>query len=213
MRSKWFVFITLAVILACLGAILLYNIPPVHEQLSWRVASLRTQIERAINPPEQVVFVPEGEISTVQADKFVLAQEPEFTATAVLPSPVFTPENSDVTATVLPSPTATQSPTPIPAFVQLSGVVHEYQQMNNCGPATLSMNLSYWGWEGDQRDTRAALRPNFQQVDDKNVNPSEMEAFVEANTGLEAVARVGGDIGLLKKFIAAGFPVMIQLGT
>ena len=32
------------------------------------------------------------------------------------------------------------------------------------------MALSFWGWQGDQRDTRAYLRPNFATVDDKNVN-------------------------------------------
>jgi len=84
--------------------------------------------------------------------------------------------------------------------------------MNNCGPATLSMALSYWDWQGDQRDTRLVLRPNFATVDDKNVMPAEMEQFVEQETGLQAIVRVGGDIEMLKRFVAGGFPVIIEKG-
>jgi hypothetical protein len=58
-----------------------------------------------------------------------------------------------------PTATATLLPTPIPVKVVLGGIVHEYQQFNNCGPANLAMALSYWGWQGDQRDTRA-FAPN-----------------------------------------------------
>jgi hypothetical protein len=94
----------------------------------------------------------------------------------------------------------------------LDGLVHEYQMMNNCGPATLAMLLSYWGWQGDQRDTRAFLRPNHATVDDKNVMPSELAAFIETQTGLRALVRVGGDLPTLKRLIAAGFPVIIEKG-
>jgi tetratricopeptide (TPR) repeat protein len=89
--------------------------------------------------------------------------------------------------------------------------VHEYQQFNNCGPANLAMALSFWGWQGDQRDTRAFLRPNL-QVDDKNVSPEEMVAYVQHFTALRALTRVGGDLDLLKRLIAAGFPVLIEAG-
>jgi len=93
----------------------------------------------------------------------------------------------------------------------LSGIRHEYQQFNNCGPANLAMTLSYWGWQGDQRDTRAYLRPNL-EVDDKNVMPAEMVVFVQQSAGMSALARVGGDIELLKQLVAAGFPVVIEAG-
>ncbi len=93
----------------------------------------------------------------------------------------------------------------------LAGVIHEYQQFNNCGPANLAMALSYWGWQGDQRDTRSFLRPNL-KVDDKNVNPAEMVAYVEGYAGMQAVARVGGDLDLLRGLLAAGFPVLVEAG-
>jgi len=96
--------------------------------------------------------------------------------------------------------------------VILTGIKHEYQQMNNCGPATLAMALSFWGWNGDQRDTRRFLRPNFANVDDKNVSPEEMATYVETFSELKALVRVGGNIDLLKQLVAAGFPVIIEKG-
>ena len=42
--------------------------------------------------------------------------------------------------------------------------------------------------------------------------PAEMVAFVQQSAGLKALARVGGDIDLLKQLIAAGFPVVIEAG-
>lgn len=91
----------------------------------------------------------------------------------------------------------------------LTGILHQFQMWNNCGPANLSMALSFWGWKGDQRDTAAVLKPNQR---DKNVMPYEMEAFVEDQTDLEAVVRVGGDLQILKAFIASGFPVVVEKG-
>jgi hypothetical protein len=91
----------------------------------------------------------------------------------------------------------------------LSGVLHQFQMWNNCGPANLSMALSFWGWKGDQRVTAAFLKPNQR---DKNVMPYEMEDFIEQETDLEAVVRVGGDLQILKAFISSGFPVIVEKG-
>jgi hypothetical protein len=102
-------------------------------------------------------------------------------------------------------------PTPIPESVALSGIRHEYQKFNNCAPASLSMVLSYWGWTGDQIEARAYLRPNF-EVDDKNVNAFEIVDYVKKQTQLDALWRVGGDLPLLKRLVAAGFPVLIEKG-
>jgi tetratricopeptide (TPR) repeat protein len=73
------------------------------------------------------------------------------------------------------------------------------------------MMLSYWGWTGDQFQTRLYLRPSF-ELDDKNVNPSELVTYVEQNTDFDAVWRVGGNFETLKRLLAAGFPVMIEKG-
>jgi tetratricopeptide (TPR) repeat protein len=185
----------------CLVAVTLYNIPALHDRLAWRVDTLRVRVLRALKPPQQQLFVPQGQ-STVSV---------QASSTPAL-SPTATPVLLVSTGTPSPSPTPTLTPTPIPGQVALSGAVHEYQAFNNCGPATLAMALSYWGWKGDQRDTRLALRPNFTKVDDKNVNPSEMVAFTEQSAGLKALASPGGDLETLKRFLAAGFPAIIEIG-
>jgi tetratricopeptide (TPR) repeat protein len=125
--------------------------------------------------------------------------------------PTFTPTLPGATPTATLSATDTPVPTPLPVTVSLNGVRHEYQNFNNCGPATLSMALSFWGWQGDQNVARGYLRPNYQE-DDKNVNPFEMVDFVKSQTDLEALFRVGGDLDTLKRFLAAGYPVLIEKG-
>ena len=190
--------------LVCLCAVFVYYLPPVNARLAWRVADLRVQVRRALNPPEQVVFVPQEQqdhiAAVVEATLRALTPSPAATTSPTLPGPTETPP---------PAATPTQVPTPIPSQALLKGIRHEYQKFNNCGPANLSMALSYWGWQGDQRDTAAFLRPGEY---DKNVMPGEMEAFVEQETDLKALVRYGGDLELLKRLIAAGFPVVIEKG-
>jgi tetratricopeptide (TPR) repeat protein len=201
MRNRLIGLLVAGMVLTCLAGILIYNLPPVHARLAWRVENLRVQIRRAINPPEEAVFVPRQQLeAAVQATLLAM------TVTAALPTATLTATPTPATtATPLPSPT----PTPIPAQAALSGIRHEYQQFNNCGPANLAMGLSYWDWQGDQRDTAAFLRPGEY---DKNVMPAEMVAFVEEKTELKALSRVGGDLNTIKRFIAAGFPVLIEKG-
>lgn len=193
----------LAFVLVLLGvcpliAVLAYNLPFVKERLEWRLVNLRAEVWYALFPPEEVIFTPNPTVAAIVRS----------TLSAFTPSPTATPTPGP-TSTLTPTPTPTAEPTPIPTSVQLNGVRHEYQKWNNCGPATLSMALSFWGWEGDQVDAARVLKPNPR---DKNVMPYEMEAFVEEQTGLQAVVRVGGDLDLLRRFIAAGFPVLIEKG-
>jgi len=197
--------------LFCLAGVLVYQLPPIQERLAWRVENLAGQVRRMINPPEQVVFVP---LSTSQAGAGQALTETVPSATpveiiALTATTNLTTDAPTVAPTLTPIPTATS--TPIPPVVLLAGVMHEYQQFNNCGPANLAMALSYWGWQGDQRDTRSFLRPNL-EVDDKNVNPAEMVAYVHGFTGMQAVARVGGNLDLLRELLAGGFPVLVEAG-
>jgi tetratricopeptide (TPR) repeat protein len=71
------------------------------------------------------------------------------------------------------------------------------------------MALSYWKWDGDQRIIADFTKPNPR---DKNVTPYELTAYVEEKTQLQTILRVGGEIELLKRFLAAGFPVIIEKG-
>jgi len=184
----------------CLLASLAYNLPPIHDRLAWRVDNLRVAIKRYFNPPEQVVFTPQEQVEAiVQATLTALAP-------SAMPSPV-----PGITDTLSPSPVPSLIPTLIPERVSLSGIRHEYQKFNNCAPTNLSMVLSYWGWQGDQFETRAYLRPSF-EIDDKNVNPFEIVDYVEKYTDFDAIWRVGGNLELLKRLVAAGFPVLIEKG-
>lgn len=211
MRKNIVIFTGLAVTVCCLIGMGVYFLPPVHDRLAPRLANLRAEVYYFFNPPEAVVFLPQ---QSTQVSAIVHATQTSLAMAASTPTPSASPTalQPQDTPTLPPSPTPTLSPTQIPERVTLAGLVHEYQQMNNCGPATLAMALSYWGWQGDQRDTRLFLRPNFATVDDKNVNPYEMAAYVEQAAGLKAVVRVGGDVDLVKRLVAAGFPVVVEKG-
>lgn len=192
----------------CLAAAAVYQLPPVQQRLGWRLETLRLRVWRAWRPPEAQVFVPVGLLTAPAVYQATTPPTAQHQPTPAFP-PLASPEPTRTAVTLTSSP----PPQPLlPPQVSLSGVTHEYQQFNNCGPATLAMALSYWNWTGDQRDTRAALRPNYSEVDDKNVNPGEMAAYAADQPGLIALSRVAGDLELLKRLLAAGFPVVIEIG-
>jgi tetratricopeptide (TPR) repeat protein len=197
MRKRYAMIAVVSAILLCLTSVLVYNLPPVHERLAWRVDNLLVGVRRFFNPPAEVVFTPQE-----QAEVIVNAT---LTAPTQPPPALLTPD------TPAPAPLPSLTPTAIPARAMLTGIRHEYQQFNNCAPANLSMAMSYWGWAGSQFETREYLRPNY-EVDDKNVNPFEIVDYVEQFTQYDALWRVGGDLDLLKRFVAAGFPVLIEKG-
>lgn len=209
-----------------LGA-MVYQYPPVYERVDWYISYYYIQIYRRFNPPEEVRFIPQQQVemavqSTLQAMTATASAEipPAQTEAPATPTPLppttglptaaFTLSPTP-TASATPTPTPTHTPTPVPDFVSLSGVKNEVETRNNCGPATLAMALSYWGWEGDQTVPQAVLRPN-PRIDDKNVMPAELENYVHNYTDLQALVRVGGDLDLMKRLIAAGFPVIVEKG-
>ncbi|MFN3308729.1 MAG: tetratricopeptide repeat protein [Anaerolineales bacterium] len=106
------------------------------------------------------------------------------------------------------SPTATPTPLVLPSAVSLPEPRWERQDINNCGPAALAMYLRYYGWEGDQFDISTLVKP---QRDDRNVNVEELAYYVRNRAGwLNIEYRVGGNLTLLKRLLAAGFPVLIE---
>ncbi|MCS7248576.1 MAG: tetratricopeptide repeat protein [Anaerolineales bacterium] len=128
-------------------------------------------------------------------------------AIAITRHPTPTEELNLLQASPLP-PTSTPTPLVLPATVNLPAPRWERQDINNCGPAALAMYLRYYGWEGDQFDISALIKP---QREDRNVNVEELAYYVRNRAGwLNLEYRVGGDITLLKRLLAAGFPVMIE---
>ena len=123
-------------------------------------------------------------------------------ATAASPAPA----SPDPQPAPSETPQATLPPPVVPPAVQLSGLTHVWQTWNNCGPATLAMNLSHCGLKISQADVAATIRPN---KEDKNVSPDELAAFAQAQ-GLHAIARVNGDPDRLRQLLASGIPVLVE---
>jgi len=97
-------------------------------------------------------------------------------------------------------------------YALLENPKHTYQTFNNCGPATLSMMLSWYGRDVSQKELGDAMRPY--QVpsgdnDDKTIFTYEFVEWAK-KYGLESIGRVNGDIELLKTFTANGIPVVVK---
>ena len=97
-------------------------------------------------------------------------------------------------------------------FALLENPKHTYQTFNNCGPATLSMMLSWYGENVSQKELGDKMRP-FQVAsgdnDDKTIFTHEFVDWAK-NYGFEAIGRVNVDINLLKTFTANGVPVVVK---
>lgn len=109
-------------------------------------------------------------------------------------------------------PSPTPSPAPLPSSRVIPGELHVFQTFNNCGPASLSMLLSYYGMQVSQAELGNKLRPY--QVpggdnDDKSVMLSELAKESEER-GFTAYHRPGGNVLLLKHFIANDIPVLVR---
>ncbi len=118
-----------------------------------------------------------------------------------------------VILTAIAVPVCAQTPAdPLPPAARITGLRHEFQTWNNCGPVNLTMVLSYYGWPHDQQTAAAWLKPT---VADKNVSPWELVAYVNVQRDLppmRALWRYGGDLRTLKALVAAGFPVIVESG-
>lgn len=129
-----------------------------------------------------------------------------------LPPPLVS-SSSIATTTTLPTrtlaPTLTPTSAPAPPSIRLQGFQHQFQTWNNCGPATIAMALSYFNLNLSQKETAAVLKPN---PEDRNVSPHEMADYVNEHTPYAALSRVNGALDTLKQLLAAGFPVIIELG-
>ncbi|MBN1260769.1 MAG: C39 family peptidase [Anaerolineae bacterium] len=165
-------------------------------------------------PGRYAYYLPEPLLALRQVEHADVLPTPVAPAAVVLPTatpvPTATP-TSPPEATLTPLPTATPLPTPtatptLPPHAFLEGLRHEHQGWNNCGPTTLTMLLSYWERTETQYDAAPVLKPD---PEDKNVSPGEMVAYAQS-LGLDALARVGGDLDLLKRLIAGGFPVIVE---
>lgn len=97
-------------------------------------------------------------------------------------------------------------------YALLSGSRQVYQTFNNCGPATLSMVLSFWGKIVSQEELGQKMRP-YQNPegdnDDKTIFTYEFVDWAEVY-GMKALYRVNGDLELLKTLTTNGIPVVTK---
>ena len=169
-------------------AILAYQIPAVNSRLAWRLELASVYFRGIIKPV--------GDLPTPIAQ------------TTAAATPTLSPSPSP---TLGPTATPQPSPTPLPDSITLLAPEWEFQDWNNCGPATLGLYLHYYGWEGDQYTISDVVKP---ERGDRNVNIEELLFYARNNAGwLQSRFRVGGTIELLKQFLAVGIPVMIEEGT
>lgn len=205
--------IFLWIILSIAVLIGLYYLPPIHSRLAWRVDNLRTQIKYYFNPPDEALFQPSAPVATAPVSQATLDVLQTF-------APSATPEGG--IATLAPTLTPTIVPTTIPARVLLGDFkyVDQNNRWNYCGPANLTMALSYWGWTGTRDDIAKVIKPGASDVKDfiqagktdKNVMPQEMLGFVNDQTEFTGVTRYGGTVELIKGFVAAGYPLIVEKG-
>lgn len=198
-------------IVLVLGVIVFY-LPPVYSRLMPRIEALQSSIKYRLNPPEEAVFQPAGPAPTETADSGTSSTQ------TPAPTPTRTP-----TPTRGPTLTPTITSTPLPDSVILTGIRYEDQKnrWNYCGPANLSMALNYVGWNGNRDTVARAIKPGVQDPkldfiqqgrSDVNVMPFEMVDYVNNETEFRALSRLGGNIDIAKKLIAANFPFIAEKG-
>lgn len=197
-------------ILLILGIVVFY-LPPVYSRLMPRVEALHSSVKYWINPPEEAIFQPAGQAPT---------ETTSGTSSTQTPSPTLTQTSTPTTG---PTLTPTITTTPLPASVTLTGFRYEDQKnrWNYCGPANLSMALNYVGWNGNRDTVAKSIKPGIQDPkldfiqqgrSDVNVMPYEMVDFVNYETEFRALSRLGGNIELTKRLLAAGFPLIAEKG-
>jgi len=167
-------------------AVLILQIPAVGARFAWRYEVWRTYAQNVIWPPgDMPTPLPHTSIAT--------STRPAHTPMPTIPA------------------SATATLPPLPLLVALPSPEYEVQGINNCGPATLAMTLRMYGSDKDQYDIAKIIKPVPQ---DRNVNPDELRYYVLNEAGwLSAEFRVGGDLTLLKRLLAANFPVIIEATT
>ncbi|MFC3602991.1 C39 family peptidase [Deinococcus soli (ex Cha et al. 2016)] len=129
--------------------------------------------------------------------------EPDPAPEPVIPTPV---QVQPPTPEVTPAPPPAAPSRVLPARASVTGIRHEYQRLNNCGPVTIGMALSRWGGTLNQSDIAPKLKPSRGDV---NVSPEELAAFARAQ-GMDVHLARGGDRALLRSLLASGFPVIVE---
>jgi hypothetical protein len=187
----------------------LAQVPGVDALLEIGVTPLPTALPAPSRPAER----PQISIPTVQATTLASPTPALSEAEVAVPTKALESElNKMATAvppTAIPLPTMTPTAVPLPRQARIDGLSIIPQGFNNCGPANLSINLDFYGDATTQNEAAALLKPNRE---DRNVSPWQIVDYVNEQTNLRAFVGSGGDLELIKRFVAAGFPVVVEKG-
>jgi tetratricopeptide (TPR) repeat protein len=190
----------------------IFFLPPVYSRAMPRIDGMISSIKYLINPPDEATFQPQQQS---QVDTALTQMMQTHVATQ--------PPEATLTPTAGPTLTPTITSTPLPASVSWTNFRYEDQKnrWNYCGPANLSMALNFVGWDGNRDTVARSIKPGVQDPkldfiqqgrSDVNVMPIELVDFVNSETEFRALSRLGGDIDLAKRLLAAGFPFIAEKG-
>ncbi len=204
--KRWAIIISVVALLA-----VIFSLPAVQSRVVYHSQRAYRAVKYWLKPPSEAVFLPSTELNlTAAPESTSLPTTPTTPQSMTEPTSVPSPTSAlAVTSTLGPTLMPTLTPAPLPSNVLLTGFHCERQFMNNCGPATLSMNLSYYDWGKNQLTTSAVIRPNIADV---NVMPYELAYYVNEHTDLRALWRYGGDLQTIKALLNLGIPVIIEKG-
>jgi len=170
-----------------------------------------TEATEAVLPKPPTVIEPSATTQPTEA-------LPTPTPTLLPPTPTLLPPTPTEMPTELPTQSA-QIATATPNVVQSQpqftraishvndGFTWNRQTWNNCGATNITMAMSYYGWGRSQAFAESMIKPDRE---DKNVSPAELVNFVNNNSDLRALYRVGGSMNLLRTLIYFQFPVVIE---
>ncbi len=140
-------------------------------------------------------LIPKNTSSTLEQAPITVEELPNISTEELAPEGVITPNQPE-----------------IPAQKTLSNNYHVIQTFNNCGPAALSMALSYYSVNISQQELGAQLRPYQNPVgdnDDKSTTLEEMAKKAE-ELGFTAYHRPNGSFEVLSALVANDMPVITR---
>jgi len=229
MNRRWLI---VPVILLVLAGIFAWQLPAILKAIPSRYVARLPEPVQALGVRDHVEILPtaafSGDVSHLLAE-----ETPDVPQADVVAGPVKAPDTPTppptvgiggdstatndtqaasvptATSTTAPSPMPTATPIPIPDEARLTGIQHRFQDWNNCGPATLSMALTYFGVYHTQTQTASILKPD---PEDRNVSPWEMADYVNEQTEYVALDRTNGDLYTLRRLLSNGYPVIVEVG-
>ncbi|MCL4869209.1 MAG: C39 family peptidase [Anaerolineae bacterium] len=221
--KRLIVILVVLQILAVIGILALPKvveaIPSTYKDVLAERSALAAEVMELVTTPYPTISALNVEIQEVVIPTLALSTPTatlEPTATTALSTQPTESSEAEVPPTATLEPTPTPSPTAVPTLpppppsANIEGLVVEPQNFNNCGPANMTMVLNFFGHAITQSEAAAYLKPNLQ---DRNVSPWQMSDYVNAFIpGMQAEVYTGGNLNLLKQFIAHGLPVIIEKG-